>query len=446
MPPESHASALEDLLARAWAAVYGDDPGQAVAPLRAALCLAPECGEAWAASADLPEADSPGADSPGVGPATLWGRAAACEPAERRFALAWGQALIATDPSAAAAVFAKLAALRPDDAAALGGLGRALAAAGRAAAALESLREAAALAPGDGDLIRDLATLYIECGDPLAAAEALAPFTGPACDDGAALCVLARAWAALGERGKALKALTRAEALGAAGTDELRAALTAGEEENAPPDAAYVRALFDRYAERFDKELVEKLDYRGPQLVAAAAARALPGRRDLRALDLGCGTGLAGETLRPLASELHGVDLSSGMVAQARRRGVYDGLMVGGLVETLQDSPAAWDLLAAADVLMYLGRLEPAFAAAAQALRPSGALVFTVEAMTDEEIAAAGPQAPFLRPSRRYAHAPEYLRAALGAAGLDLLFIESAVLRMDRRQPVIGWVAAAARS
>lgn len=440
MPPESHTPALEDLLARAWAAVYGDDPRQAAAPLRAALCLAPECGEAWAAMAELPEADSPGAAL-----ASLWGRAAVCEPDERRFKLAWGQALITTDPGAATAVFAKLATQRPDDATALGGLGRALAAAGRAAAALESLREAAALAPGDGDLIRDLATLYIECGDPLAAAEALAPFTGPACDDGASLSALARAWAALGERDKALKALTRAEALGAAGIDELRAALTAGEADAAPPDAAYVRALFDRYAERFDKELVEKLAYRGPQLVAAAAARALPGRRDLRVLDLGCGTGLAGVTLRPLAAELHGVDLSSGMVTQARKRGVYDGLMIGGLVETLQDSPAAWDLLAAADVLMYLGGLEPAFAAAAAALRPGGALVFTVEAMTHEEIAGAGPHAPYLRPSRRYAHAPEYLRDALASAGLTLMFIESAVLRMDRRQPVVGWVAAAAR-
>lgn len=434
MTAESHTAALEDLLARAWAALYGDDPRQAAAPLRAALCLAPECGEAWAAAADLPDA---------AAPMTLWGRAAVCEPAERRFALAWGQTLIAVDPNAAAAVFAALAAQRPDDAAALGGLGRALAAAGRGVIALETLREAAALAAGDSDLIRDLATLYIECGDPLAAAEALAPFAGPACEDGALLCVLARAWAALGERDKALKALDRADALGAAETDDLRAALTAGGADAAPPDAAYVRALFDRYAERFDKELVEKLDYRGPQLAAAAAARALPGRRDLRVLDLGCGTGLAGETLRPLASELQGVDLSSGMVAQARKRGVYDGLRVGGLVETLRETPAAWDLLAAADVLMYLGRLEPAFAAAAAALRPGGALVFTVEAMTDDEIAQAGAQAPFLRASRRYAHAPEYLRAALDAAGLTLLFMDSAVLRMDRRQPVSGWVAAA---
>lgn len=436
MGPESHLATLEDRLARAWAAFYGEDPRLAAPPLREALCLAPECGEAWAVLAEL-------ADAPIAAP--LWGRAAACDPHERRFALAWGVALTDANPQAAAAIFAKLAAQRLDDAAALGGWGRALARAGRPAAALEQLREAAALAPGDADLIRDLATLYIECGDPLSAAEALGPLTGPSDPDGAALCLLARAWDALGERDKALKTLIRAEALGVVEATDLRAALAASEADAPPPDAAYVRALFDRYAERFDKELVEKLDYRGPQLVAAAAERALPGRRGLRVLDLGCGTGLAGETLRPLAADLHGVDLSSGMVAQARKRGLYDGLIVGGLVETLAETPTAWDLLAAADVLMYLGGLEPAFAAAAAALRPGGALVFTVEAMTDEEIALAGAHAPFLRPSRRYAHAPTYLRAALAAAGLDLLFMESAVLRMDRRQPVAGWVTAAAR-
>jgi len=64
--------------------------------------------------------------------------------------------------------------------------------------------------------------------------------------------------------------------------------------------------------------------------------------------------------------------------------------------------------------------------------------------MSDAEIAEAGPHAPCLRPSRRYAHAPEYLRASLASTGLSLLFLESAVLRMDRRQPVTGWVAAAA--
>ena len=51
-----------------------------------------------------------------------------------------------------------------------------------------------------------------------------------------------------------------------------------------------------------------------------------------RVLDLGCGTGLAGEALRRRAAWLEGVDLSSGMIDQARRKGLYDRLEVAEAV------------------------------------------------------------------------------------------------------------------
>src|SRR5664279_3352111 len=60
---------------------------------------------------------------------------------------------------------------------------------------------------------------------------------------------------------------------------------------------AYVRALFDQYAPKFESALVDELGYRGPALLfkAVLAARAAIGRPAFfrRALDLGCGTGLA---------------------------------------------------------------------------------------------------------------------------------------------------------
>ena len=43
-------------------------------------------------------------------------------------------------------------------------------------------------------------------------------------------------------------------------------------------------------------------------------------------LDLGCGTGLAGEAFRPHVDWLEGVDLSPGMIAQARKKTIYDRL------------------------------------------------------------------------------------------------------------------------
>ena len=113
--------------------------------------------------------------------------------------------------------------------------------------------------------------------------------------------------------------------------------------------APYVAALFDEYAGSFDAAL-SRLDYRAPALVAAAV-RDVIGERvqqqqqqqqpaSLRSvLDAGCGTGLVGVELRPLATRLEGVDLSGGMLAQARARaGVYDALHQVELVEFLQRS------------------------------------------------------------------------------------------------------------
>lgn len=434
----SDSAVLEETLSRAWGALYDDDPVVAAVALRTAVCLAPDCGEAWAATAEV---DSAGA------PLSLR-RATVCDPAQRRWRLALGEALLSTDSAAAAAVFAACVDERPDDARARLGWGRASVGLGRNEEAAFQLREAAALSPGDPEIMRESAALYIVCGDPLAAAETLAPITGSGRADPAALTVLGRAWAALGERDKAMNAFARAVEMGDPDAAAPLAALSASDPGAPPPDAAYVRALFDRYAERFDKELVEKLGYRGPQLVAAAAARATAGRTGLRIFDLGCGTGLAGEVLRAAAATLHGVDLSPAMVAQAEKRRaggkpLYDCLIVGGLVEALSQTPGVWDVLSAADVLMYLGDLQEAFNAAAAALAPGGVFVFTVEAATAAEIAAGADRAPALRESRRYAHSDVYLRAALTRAGLRPSSFESGVLRMDRREPVVGWVVAA---
>ena len=82
-----------------------------------------------------------------------------------------------------------------------------------------------------------------------------------------------------------------------------------------PPGS--ISGLFDRYAEQFDQHLVEKLDYHVPEMIVAAVAGAeRPEFLDI--LDLGCGTGLCGPLLRPMAKTLVGVDASPEMTRKAR--------------------------------------------------------------------------------------------------------------------------------
>ena len=66
---------------------------------------------------------------------------------------------------------------------------------------------------------------------------------------------------------------------------------------------AYVRALFDQYAPRFEAALVDDLGYRGPALLFRAVLSARAAARKPAffkcAIDLGCGTGLGGAPRSP---------------------------------------------------------------------------------------------------------------------------------------------------
>jgi predicted TPR repeat methyltransferase len=154
--------------------------------------------------------------------------------------------------------------------------------------------------------------------------------------------------------------------------------------------------------------------------------------------DLGCGTGLCGPLVRDWARELSGCDLSAGMLERAERRNVYDSLEHAELVAHLLANPARFDALICADTLCYFGELGPALEAAAQALRPHGQLVFTVEALP------ASDGAPYqLQPHGRYAHQRAYVSAVLARAGLHESVLREEALRSEAGKPVVGWLVAA---
>ncbi|MCX7514333.1 tetratricopeptide repeat protein [Frateuria hangzhouensis] len=208
----------------------------------------------------------------------------------------------------------------------------------------------------------------------------------------------------------------------------------------APPraDDAYVRELFDGFADSFDEQLLKNLDYRAPQVLADALGAVLGAPASaLDMLDAGCGTGLCAPLVRPYARHLAGVDLSGGMVDKARVRGGYDTLDVAELTAYLQGHPAAWDVVLSADTLVYFGDLQEALAAARAALRPGGWIAFTLEAMDEDADRAE------LTPSGRYRHTRRYVERVLAAAGFELPRITPDALRREAGQPVPGWVVLA---
>ncbi|HEY5820209.1 MAG TPA: methyltransferase domain-containing protein [Mesorhizobium sp.] len=202
------------------------------------------------------------------------------------------------------------------------------------------------------------------------------------------------------------------------------------------PPSAFVEALFDQYAPTFDTSLVDKLGYRVPDLLLDAI-RAQDERRFGTAIDLGCGTGLMGERLRPLAGTLIGYDISAAMLKKAADKTVYDHLEKADL-QTLDGSGMNADLVTAADVLMYLGALGRIFSSVARMLVQNGLFAFSVEAHD-------GPEGFVLRASRRYAHSQDYLRGQLGANGFSVMSLNRHIIRMDRNEPIDGLVLVARR-
>ncbi len=195
--------------------------------------------------------------------------------------------------------------------------------------------------------------------------------------------------------------------------DHLGAALSG---ENAPDRASddYLRGEFDACAEGFEKRL-DELGYCAPRLLMEALSHELaPPAGLLQVIDIGCGTGWGGRHLRPFASRLVGLDLSPRMLDLARARNVYDELVTEEIGSYLGAHEATFDLVFAADVFCYAGRLDSVFAAVAGSLRAGGTFGFTVEEdLVGEEFR--------LNASGRYSHTSAYLRRIVGGAGLTIL-------------------------
>ncbi len=201
------------------------------------------------------------------------------------------------------------------------------------------------------------------------------------------------------------------------------------------PASEYVRDLFDQYSDTFEQSLVEKLEYRVPQLLfdllADCGELAADNRKGFTdCLDLGCGTGLAGELFKPLASRLSGVDLSGKMVALAAEKGIYDQLAIDDVVHFLDSGQQPFDLHIAADLLTYLADLEPIMAAVAARSRPGSLFVFSTEHGREP-----GWQ---IQPTGRFAHHPDYLTATAKGCGWQTICREQADLRREGDDWVAG--------
>jgi predicted TPR repeat methyltransferase len=281
-------------------------------------------------------------------------------------------------------------------------------------------------------------------GDLAAAADLLLQATDLAPGFASAWFTLGELREQLGEREGAIEAFRKAQVADpedrhGAG---LRLMLLGAEKLSGMPPA-YVRSLFDQYAPKFEKALVDDLSYRGPELLfrAVLATRAAVRKPAFfkRAIDLGCGTGLAARAFAKEVDAFVGIDIAPRMIERARATGLYVELEVAEMVQGLSNRPdASAGLILAADAMVYLADLAPLLREAARVLISGGLLAFTVETHGGEGV--------ILGEGLRYAHGAGYVRAAIAAAGLTLSRLEDLSARNEDNAPVPGLVVVATKT
>jgi predicted TPR repeat methyltransferase len=138
------------------------------------------------------------------------------------------------------------------------------------------------------------------------------------------------------------------------------------------------RALYDEWAASYDADLAdESQGYVAPALAADTVVRVAG--VDGAILDAGCGTGLVGAELAQRGARvIDGVDVSEGMLEQARATGAYRSLAPADLTRALSAADGTYDVVVCVGTLTH-GHVGPsALAEFVRVTRPGGHVVATV--------------------------------------------------------------------
>lgn len=182
----------------------------------------------------------------------------------------------------------------------------------------------------------------------------------------------------------------------------------------------YNRLLFDTFAPTYEQTL-KNIHYQ----VVEKIAEEIPNLSG-RILDLGCGTGLVGETLKTQYNTFYGVDISEKMLEIARQKNIYSDLICQDITTYLQRNKEEFDTIVAADVFCYFGSLDTLINLCGQCQ-----LVFSVE--TDNSVKDWQ-----IQDNGRYKHNPAYIEKLLRQAGYSQIKQVVSVLRRENGAAVDG--------
>ncbi len=141
---------------------------------------------------------------------------------------------------------------------------------------------------------------------------------------------------------------------------------------------------YDHWAADYDQDLEEHFIWISPQAAANVFARLVPKRA--KVLDAGAGTGLVGEVLADLGyRDLIAIDLSQGMLDEARNKNVYAELHQMVLGETLDFDSGLFEGVISVGVFTLGHAPASAFDELIRVTQPGGYVVFSLRTDVYEE-------------------------------------------------------------
>jgi predicted TPR repeat methyltransferase len=136
--------------------------------------------------------------------------------------------------------------------------------------------------------------------------------------------------------------------------------------------------VYDGWAARYDDELLGKWGYTSPQKAVDLLSESMK-LSDLRVLDAGCGTGLVGSLLKVAGvPNITGIDYSSGMLAQAQEKRIYDALHLMDMNQSLDLASNSFDAVTCIGTFTSTHVKPDAVRELIRVTRSGGSVIFTV--------------------------------------------------------------------
>ena len=326
--------------------------------------------------------------------------------------------------------FKRVTAIKPDYADAYYNMGVVLKDQGKLEEAIEAYKKALSLKPDFADAYNNMGVVLMNQGKLEDAIEAykkalsLKPDYAGACNN------MGNALKDQGKLEEAIEAYKKALSLKPdySQASHILSSLTGKTTQSAPRE--YVENLFDKYAYKFDQSLVEKLSYEIPEVITQLAVQKHGGGSLGSILDLGCGTGLTGEKIRPHCTNLEGIDLSKNMLEIAKSKNVYDELDHVDIVGYLSNAMLDFDYFIATDVFIYVGDLSEVFRLIKVRKKKPGKLIFSTEHTNEKGF--------HLEKSGRYSHSTSYIEELCKEFKFSISHFSETNLRKEKGSFLIG--------